>query len=86
ADLESVGVHYHNWMTEAVTDLVFNKLEAPAPVPRYRWDELLNPSSISTTPSKNKPAKSARSAQSRIKKEKPESKVKKPRKKNGLNL
>ncbi|MBX5479887.1 MAG: hypothetical protein IRZ19_12540 [Pyrinomonas methylaliphatogenes] len=42
ADLHSVGEFYHNWVTEAVTALVFRKLEEPAQV-RYRWDAFLSP-------------------------------------------
>ena len=43
ADLHSVGEFYHNWVTKAVTDLVFRRLAEPAPQSRYRWDALLNP-------------------------------------------
>ncbi|WP_352430088.1 hypothetical protein [Pyrinomonas sp.] len=40
ADLYSVGEFYHNWVTDAVTDLVFRKLEEGAHV-AYQWDALL---------------------------------------------
>ncbi|HVG34119.1 MAG TPA: hypothetical protein VM911_13605 [Pyrinomonadaceae bacterium] len=43
ADVHSVGEFYHNWVTNAVTDLVFKRLAEPRPQPRYRWDALLNP-------------------------------------------
>ena len=43
ADLDSVGEFYHNWVTNAVGDLVFKRLAEPTPAPRYRWDALLNP-------------------------------------------
>jgi hypothetical protein len=43
AELASVGEFYHNWLTKAVTDLVFRRLEEPQAAPRYRWDALLNP-------------------------------------------
>ncbi|MCA1616946.1 MAG: hypothetical protein LC800_23265 [Acidobacteria bacterium] len=43
AELASVGEFYHNWVVEAVTRLVFRKLAEGRPVPRYRWDALLNP-------------------------------------------
>jgi hypothetical protein len=43
ADLHSVGEFYHNWVTKAVTDLVFKRLEESREQPRYRWDALLNP-------------------------------------------
>lgn len=43
ADLHSVGEFYHNWVTNAVTDLVFRRLAAGVEQPRYRWDALLNP-------------------------------------------
>jgi hypothetical protein len=43
AELASVGEFYHNWVTEAVTKLVFKRLSEPAERPQYRWDALLNP-------------------------------------------
>lgn len=43
ADLHSVGEFYHNWVTKAVTDLVFKRLEETREPVRYRWDALLNP-------------------------------------------
>src|SRR6266446_1028903 len=43
AELASVGEFYHNWVTEAVTNLVFKRLSEPAQAPKYRWDALLNP-------------------------------------------
>jgi hypothetical protein len=43
ADIHSVGAFYHQWVTEAVTNLVFKRLAEPRPQPRYRWDALLNP-------------------------------------------
>ncbi|HYJ45749.1 MAG TPA: hypothetical protein VEV81_03975, partial [Pyrinomonadaceae bacterium] len=43
AELISVGEFYHNWVTRAVTDLVFRRLEEQREQPRYRWDALLNP-------------------------------------------
>jgi hypothetical protein len=41
ADLHSVGEFYHNWVTRAVTDLVFRRLEQPVENVRYSWDSLL---------------------------------------------
>src|SRR6266850_7568021 len=43
AELASVGEFYHNWITEAVTNLVFKRLAERGETPRYRWDALLNP-------------------------------------------
>lgn len=44
ADLHSVGEFYHNWVTDAVTRLVFRKLDELVEArPRYRWDAFLNP-------------------------------------------
>lgn len=48
AELASVGEFYHNWITNAVTDLVFKRLSEQRESPRYRWDALLNPSPIAT--------------------------------------
>jgi hypothetical protein len=43
ADLHSVGQFYHEWITSAITDLVFKRLGEPRSKPRYRWDAFLNP-------------------------------------------
>jgi len=43
AELASVGEFYHNWITNAVVDLVFKRLREPAQRSPYRWDALLNP-------------------------------------------
>ena len=43
AELASVGEFYHNWITNAVTDLVFKRLAGKGAKPRYRWDALLSP-------------------------------------------
>ena len=43
AELASVGEFYHDWITNAVTNLVFRRLAEDRPAPRYRWDALLNP-------------------------------------------
>ena len=48
AELASVGEFYHRWLTKAVTDLVFRRLEEPQSAPRYRWDALLNPPPTAT--------------------------------------
>src|SRR5438105_225413 len=48
AELESVGEFYHNWVSEAVTKLVFKRLSEPAQSPRYRWDAFLNPAPLAT--------------------------------------
>jgi hypothetical protein len=52
ADLHSVGEYYHNWITEAVTRLIFKRLNEPVSEPHYRWDGMLNP----PTPVAAKPA------------------------------
>ena len=43
AEIASVGEFYHNWLTKAVTDLVFRRLAEPRTENRYRWDNMLNP-------------------------------------------
>jgi len=43
AELASVGEFYHNWITNAVVDLVFKRLSEQRDQPRYRWDSLLSP-------------------------------------------
>ncbi|MGA9995899.1 MAG: hypothetical protein WBP93_10820 [Pyrinomonadaceae bacterium] len=46
ADLHSVGEFYHNWVTQAVTKLVFKRLGEGRPQARYRWDGFLNPEPV----------------------------------------
>jgi glutathione synthase/RimK-type ligase-like ATP-grasp enzyme len=46
AELASVGDFYHNWITEAVIQLVFKRLAETRERPRYRWDALLNPEPV----------------------------------------
>jgi len=48
AELASVGEFYHNWVSEAVTNLIFKRLSEPREQPRYRWDGLLNPEARNT--------------------------------------
>lgn len=48
AELASVGEFYHNWITTAVTDLVFKRLTEKREQPRYRWDALLSPGPVKT--------------------------------------
>lgn len=43
AELASVGEFYHNWIANAVTNLVFKRLNETHEAPRYRWDALLSP-------------------------------------------
>jgi len=43
AELASVGEFYHNWISDAVTNLVFRRLKEQRTGPKYRWDALLNP-------------------------------------------
>lgn len=49
AELASVGEFYHNWITNAVTNLVFKRLGERRETGRYRWDALLNPAPIRTS-------------------------------------
>jgi hypothetical protein len=48
AELASVGEFYHDWITNAVTNLVFRRLAEERQAPRYRWDALLNPEPAKT--------------------------------------
>jgi hypothetical protein len=48
AELSSVGEFYHNWVTNAVTDLVFKRLAESRTPQQYRWDNFLNPAPIRT--------------------------------------
>jgi hypothetical protein len=51
ADLHSVGEFYHNWVTNAVTNMVFKRLAEPQTTgTRYRWDAFLNPEAAATEP------------------------------------
>jgi hypothetical protein len=49
AELASVGEFYHNWLTRAVTDLVFRRLSEPRGEARYRWDAMLDPAGARQT-------------------------------------
>jgi hypothetical protein len=46
AELASVGEFYHNWITNAVIELVFKRLREPTQRSRYRWDALLSPEPV----------------------------------------
>jgi hypothetical protein len=48
AELASVGDFYHNWIVNAVSDLIFKRLGQPQERPRYRWDAFLNPEPVRT--------------------------------------
>lgn len=48
AELSSVGEFYHNWVTNAVTDLVFKRLAESRTPQQYRWDGFLNPAPTKT--------------------------------------
>jgi hypothetical protein len=48
AELSSVGEFYHNWVTDAVTDLIFKRLAETRTARPYRWDGFLNPAPIKT--------------------------------------
>jgi hypothetical protein len=46
AELVSVGEFYHNWIVNAVVQLVFKRLGEGRERSRYRWDALLNPEPV----------------------------------------
>jgi len=46
AELASVGEFYHQWITQAVTDLVFKRLSEKTERPRFAWDAFLNPEPV----------------------------------------
>lgn len=48
AELASVGEFYHNWIVNAVADLIFKRLAEPRQRSRYCWDAFLNPEPQST--------------------------------------
>jgi len=48
AELSSVGEFYHNWVTNAVTDLIFKRMAESRVPQQYRWDGFLNPAPIVT--------------------------------------
>jgi glutathione synthase/RimK-type ligase-like ATP-grasp enzyme len=50
ADLHSVGPFYHNWVTNAVTDLVLKRLNEPTPEVQNRWNSLLDGQGASQFP------------------------------------
>src|SRR2546421_406496 len=62
AELASVGEFYHNWLTKAVTDLVFRRLSESQGQPVYGWDALLNPAPAAATQTLAAAASAAKSA------------------------
>jgi hypothetical protein len=46
AELASVGEFYHQWITQAVIELVFKRLGEARERPRYKWDAFLNPEPV----------------------------------------
>jgi len=48
AELASVGEFYHNWIVNAVVQLVFKRLSEGRERARYRWDALLSPEPVKT--------------------------------------
>jgi len=42
AELASVGEYNHNWIVNAMTDLVFKIIEQGTPAPEMRWSSMLN--------------------------------------------
>jgi hypothetical protein len=46
AELASVGEFYHNWITQAVIELVFKRLSETQERPRYSWDRFLSPEPV----------------------------------------
>jgi len=46
AELASVGEFYHNWIVDAVVQLVFRRLSEGRERSRYRWDALLSPEPV----------------------------------------
>jgi hypothetical protein len=63
AELASVGEFYHNWITNAVTDLVFRRLAEKREAPRYRWDAFLNPAPARTEAVASQSEQSSRTIQ-----------------------
>ena len=62
AELASVGEFYHNWIVNAVIDLVFKRLAEDRERPRYRWDALLNPEPVQQAQPTKKPASKRKSS------------------------
>ena len=60
AELASVGEFYHNWITDAVANLVFKRLKEARPAQQYRWDALLNPAKEETVAYASAPEQKAR--------------------------
>ncbi|MEJ7709534.1 MAG: hypothetical protein WKF84_06670 [Pyrinomonadaceae bacterium] len=48
ADLLSVGEFYHGWVTDAVSDLIFERLSKPRVAPKYHWEAMINPAGAKT--------------------------------------
>jgi glutathione synthase/RimK-type ligase-like ATP-grasp enzyme len=95
AELASVGEFYHNWITSAVTNLVFKRLNQRREAPHYRWNALLSPEPTRTVavasqveqqartivPNPAEPVKGEAKAASAIAESKPETALKRSEKK-----
>jgi hypothetical protein len=43
AEIASVGEFNHNWIVNAMTEFILEKLKTGFETPEYRWSALLNP-------------------------------------------
>ena len=57
AEIASVGEANHNWVVNAMTDLIFKKLETGFEAPNYQWTSMLNPATKTEAPAKKASAK-----------------------------
>lgn len=67
AELASVGEYNHNWIVNAMTEFVINKLSGEIAQPEYRWSAMLNP--VETA--KKKVAPKSKTAKAKKTEEKP---------------
>jgi hypothetical protein len=67
AELASVGEYNHNWIVNAMTDFIINKLSGEIAQPDFRWSAMLNPAQEVKKAAK-KPAKATSEKKTETKK------------------
>jgi hypothetical protein len=70
AELASVGESNHNWIVNAMTDFIFQKLNGEVEQPEYRWSAMLSGGAVKTEtkPSAKRAPKAKTETKSRTKK------------------
>jgi hypothetical protein len=63
AELASVGEYNHNWIVDAMTEFVIDKLNGEPAQPEYRWSAMLSGASEKKTTPKAKTTKTTKASE-----------------------